>query len=226
MRIKCRGKVGCHNACRHYCFVLKKGFVADGEEEHVTRDSFSPQTTTMADDATETAVRRGNSRAGSMISVSPGQPTEQLQVQEAGEEQVQYPTGPQLWLNAGAMMLVCFLHGLDLTIVAPTVPSLTNEFKTVADIGWYSAVYGLVLSATNFFFGKMYTQFDLKKVYIASVATFELGSVMCTFAPSSTAFIMGRAVAGMLLPDVHFHKTTLADVCWCHQVLVHAVRVR
>ncbi|ETI20540.1 hypothetical protein G647_08577 [Cladophialophora carrionii CBS 160.54] len=151
----------------------------------------------MADIATDTAVRRNESRAGSTTSVVAGQPTEQLQVEEANDEQVQYPTGPQLWLNAGAMMLVCFLHGLDLTIVAPTVPSLTNEFKTVADIGWYSAVYGLVLSATNFFFGKLYTLFDLKKVYVASVATFELGSVMCTFAPSSIVFILGRAVAGL-----------------------------
>ncbi|EXJ54367.1 hypothetical protein A1O7_09706 [Cladophialophora yegresii CBS 114405] len=151
----------------------------------------------MADIAIDTAVRRGESPIGSTTSVAAGHATEQLQVQEANEEPVQYPTGPQLWLNAGAMMLVCFLHGLDLTIVAPTVPSLTNEFKTVADIGWYSAVYGLVLSATNFFFGKMYTVFDLKKVYVASVATFELGSVMCTFAPSSTVFILGRAVTGI-----------------------------
>ena len=97
------------------------------------------------------------------------------------------------------MVLVCFLHGLDLTIVAPTVPSITNEFKTVSDIGWYSAVYGMVLSATNFFFGKMYTLFDLKWVYIACVTIFELGSILCTFAPTSNVFILGRAVAGMSL---------------------------
>ena len=133
----------------------------------------------------------------SIVSITPGQPTEQLQVEEPREDEVQYPTGPQLWLNIGAMMLVSFLHGLDMTIVAPTVPSLTNEFKTVADIGWYSAVYGIVMSATNFFFGKMYTLFPLKKVYIASVATFEIGSALCTFAPTSTSFILGRAIAGL-----------------------------
>jgi hypothetical protein len=27
----------------------------------------------------------------------------------------------------------------DLTIVAVAVPSLTDQFKTVADIGWYNA---------------------------------------------------------------------------------------
>lgn len=30
-------------------------------------------------------------------------------------------------------------HHQDLTIVAVTVPSLTDQFKTVNDIGWYSA---------------------------------------------------------------------------------------
>lgn len=129
----------------------------------------------------------------------PGRPQEQLQIESPlPEDEIEYPKGAQLWLNMIAVMMVCFLHGLDLTIVAVAVPSLTDQFKTVADIGWYSAVYGLVMSSTCFFFGKMYTLFDLKKTYMASVALFELGSLLCTFAPSSKVFIMGRALAGML----------------------------
>lgn len=128
----------------------------------------------------------------------PGRPQEQLQVEDTvAAEEIQYPTGAQLWLNMIATMMVCFLHGLDLTIVAVAVPSLTDQFGTVADIGWYSAVYGLVLSSTTFFFAKLYTVSDLKRTYIASVAVFEFGSVLCTFAPSSKVFIMGRALAGM-----------------------------
>ena len=153
---------------------------------------------------------RFESRAGSIVSITPGQPTEQLEVEERPEGEVEYPSGPQVWLNVAAMVLVCFLHGLDLTIVAPTVPSITNEFKTVSDIGWYSAVYGMVMSATNFFFGKMYTLFDLKWVYIASVTMFELGSVLCTFAPTSNVFILGRAVAGMS-PSLSNHGTWPQD---------------
>jgi len=83
------------------------------------------------------------------------------------------------------------------TIVAVAIPSLTNEFKTIDDIGWYSAVYGLIFSSMNFFFGKMYTLFSLKTMYIVSVLIFELGSVICTFAPTSKVFIFGRAVAGV-----------------------------
>jgi MFS family permease len=39
----------------------------------------------------------------------------------------------------------------------------------------------------------------MKWVYTVSVGIFTLGSVLCTFAPTSTAFILGRAVAGMFL---------------------------
>ena len=138
--------------------------------------------------------------------VTPGQPTEQLRLEEPAEDDIEYPKGPQLWLNMVSVLLVCFLHGLDLTIVAVTIPSLTNEFKTLDDIGWYSAVYGVIFSSTNFFFGKMYTLFDLRTMYIVSVVIFELGSVLCTFAPSSKVFILGRAVAGMCLPRL-FHAS-------------------
>lgn len=83
------------------------------------------------------------------------------------------------------------------TIVAVAVPSLTNEFKTIDGIGWYSAAYGLIFSSTNFFFGEMYTLFSLRTMYMVSVLIFELGSVICTFAPTSKVFILGRAVAGV-----------------------------
>lgn len=91
----------------------------------------------------------------SAIGPTVGRPQEQLQVDDAGvEDTTQYPKGAQLWLNMLAILLISFLRGLDTTIVAVTIPSLTDQFKTVADIGWYSAVYGLVASATCFFFWK------------------------------------------------------------------------
>lgn len=45
-------------------------------------------------------------------------------------------------------------------------------------------------------FGKIYTYFDLKLTFLTSIAIFEVGSVVCAAAPSSMAFIIGRAVAG------------------------------
>lgn len=44
--------------------------------------------------------------------------------------------------------------------------------------------------------GRVYTFYNPKWVFINSIALFEIGSAICGAAPNSTAFIIGRAVAG------------------------------
>lgn len=46
-------------------------------------------------------------------------------------------------------------------------------------------------------FGKLYTFYSIKWVYLAALFIFELGSFVCGIAPTSTALIVGRAVAGV-----------------------------
>lgn len=47
------------------------------------------------------------------------------------------------------------------------------------------------------FWGRLYTFYDLKTTYIAAIAIFEVGSLLCAVAPTSAAFIVGRAFAGV-----------------------------
>jgi len=46
-------------------------------------------------------------------------------------------------------------------------------------------------------FGKFYTFFSLKWVFLVAIGIFELGSLICAVAPNSTALIVGRAIAGV-----------------------------
>lgn len=46
-------------------------------------------------------------------------------------------------------------------------------------------------------FGKFYTFFSIKWVFLSAIGLFELGSLVCGAAPSSTALIIGRAIAGL-----------------------------
>lgn len=78
------------------------------------------------------------------------QTLEPLDVQEPSHEtdnidndETTYPSGIKLWMAVISVCMVSLIVGLDLTIVAATVPSLTNYFKTVRDIGWYSSAYSL-----------------------------------------------------------------------------------
>ncbi|KAH8662601.1 major facilitator superfamily domain-containing protein [Xylariales sp. PMI_506] len=139
------------------------------------------------------------------LPLTPGQPQEQLTVQDAparsdgggGGDDVVYPTGIKLWMAVISCCTVSFLWGLDLTIVAAAVPSLTNYFGTLEDIGWYSSAYALMKASVSFLFGKLYGIVPVKTLYVASICIFELGSLLCTVAPTSWAFILGRAVAGV-----------------------------
>lgn len=45
--------------------------------------------------------------------------------------------------------------------------------------------------------GKAYKYWPIKLVYLLSIILFEVGSVICGAAPSSTALIIGRAIAGI-----------------------------
>lgn len=84
------------------------------------------------------------------------QSQEQLTIIEPIEADETYPSGVRLWMTVISCCTVSLLHGLDLTIVAATVPSLTNHFKTVADIGWYSSAYSLMTASFSFLAGKLY----------------------------------------------------------------------
>src|SRR5436305_854409 len=52
-------------------------------------------------------------------------------------------------------------------------------------------------SAFQLLFGKFYTIFSIKWVYLVSIGIFELGSLLCGAATSSNALIVGRAIAGV-----------------------------
>lgn len=53
------------------------------------------------------------------------------------------------------------------------------------------------IGAFQLFFGKLYTFFSIKWVYLSAILIFEIGSVVCGAAPNSVALIIGRAVAGI-----------------------------
>ncbi|KAH6622456.1 major facilitator superfamily transporter [Boeremia exigua] len=95
------------------------------------------------------------------------------------------------------MYMSIFLVALDRTIVAIAVPALTNTFESISDIGWYGSAYLLTGACCNPIFGRIYQLYSTKWVFLAAITIFEIGSVVCGAAPSSVAFVIGRAVAGI-----------------------------
>lgn len=85
----------------------------------------------------------------------------------------------------------------DQTILATATPVICNEFGAMTDIGWWSNAYLLTLSSFQLFYGKLYTLYPIKFVYLAAIGLFEVGSLVCATAPNSIALILGRAIAGL-----------------------------
>ncbi|KAH6699116.1 major facilitator superfamily domain-containing protein, partial [Leptodontidium sp. MPI-SDFR-AT-0119] len=93
--------------------------------------------------------------------------------------------------------LSIFLVGLDRTIIAPAIPKITHEFNSIEDTGWYGSAYMLAAACSFPVSGQIYQLYSTKWVFIASLVVFEVGSALCGASPSSIAFIIGRAIAGL-----------------------------
>ncbi|CAH0021576.1 unnamed protein product [Clonostachys rhizophaga] len=102
--------------------------------------------------------------------------------------------GIKLLLIHIAVCLCTFLVGLDFNLIATAVPSITKEFGSLRDVGWYRASFMVCKPALA---GKTYTLFPKKLGYFAYIFIFEVGSLLCALAPSSQALIAGRAIAGL-----------------------------
>ncbi|KAH8812850.1 putative MFS aflatoxin efflux pump [Xylogone sp. PMI_703] len=90
-----------------------------------------------------------------------------------------------------------FLVSLDRTIITTAIPRITDEFNSLPDVGWYGSAYLLTCCSFQLLFGKLYTFYSIKTTFLGSILLFEIASAICGAAPSSTVFIVGRAISGI-----------------------------
>lgn len=77
------------------------------------------------------------------------------------------------------------------------MPRITDDFHTMKDVAWYGSSFLFVLAAAQLVWGKLYTMYPAKWVFLAGLTIFEIGSLLCGLAPSSAALIAGRSIAGL-----------------------------
>ncbi|TGO20631.1 hypothetical protein BPAE_0279g00040 [Botrytis paeoniae] len=112
-----------------------------------------------------------------------------------------------------ALCLATFCVAVDNTITSTAVPRITQDFHSIEDVGWYASIYPLTSCAFQPSYGKIYTIFSGKIVFIASLLIFEIGSVVCATAPTSHVFILGRALAGLGSAGIQAGTTLILAEC-------------
>ncbi|KAB8218552.1 major facilitator superfamily domain-containing protein [Aspergillus novoparasiticus] len=115
---------------------------------------------------------------------------------ETGDDH-KYPGRMSLTAIMVALNLAIFLVALDRSIIATAIPRITDDFHALNDIGWYGSSYLVTGCAFQLIYGRFYTFYTPKWVFLSAIAVFEVGSAVCGAAPTSTAFIVGRAIAGL-----------------------------
>ncbi|OOQ89724.1 putative efflux pump antibiotic resistance protein [Penicillium brasilianum] len=114
-----------------------------------------------------------------------------------GEESQEYPSTLQLIPILVGLCLQSICIALDNTILSTAVPKITEQFNSLEDISWYASAYLLTTCTVTLPFGRIYTFYSTKWIYMIALALFEIGSLICAVTPTSKGLILGRAIAGI-----------------------------
>ena len=94
------------------------------------------------------------------------------------------------------MSLLLFVTYLLLRGIVNALPKLVTSFNDLGVVGWYGSSYFLTLTSFQPLFGQLCSLYPIKTVYLLSIFTFEIGSIVSASATSSAAFILGRIISG------------------------------
>ncbi|OJJ52729.1 hypothetical protein ASPSYDRAFT_188488 [Aspergillus sydowii CBS 593.65] len=90
-----------------------------------------------------------------------------------------------------------FLFALDNTIVANIQPAIIASLNGIEKLAWSGVAFVMASSATVLTWLQVFNQFNIKWLYIFSIAVFMGGSAICGAAQSMDMLIGGRVICGI-----------------------------
>src|SRR3954447_21087778 len=106
---------------------------------------------------------------------------------------------------AGVVVLGAIMSILDITVVSVALPTFQTEFDaTYATVAWVMTGYTLALATVIPLTGWAADRFGTKRLYMAALTLFTIGSALCATADSIEQLIAFRVLqglgGGMLMP--------------------------
>jgi len=107
-------------------------------------------------------------------------------------------TGARKWTALAGVAVAVLAVGLDLTVLSVALPTLAGSLKaSESDLQWFSSGYALVLAAAMLPAGLLGDRYGRKKVMLASLLLFALGSAACAESRHPAEFIASRMLLGL-----------------------------
>ena len=97
-----------------------------------------------------------------------------------------------------SLLLAGFMNLIDITIVNVAIPSLQDAFDaTDSQIEWVVAAYIMAFALFLIPAGRLGDVIGRRRMFVAGVAVFGIGSLLCGMAPSIGALVAARVLQGI-----------------------------
>lgn len=108
---------------------------------------------------------------------------------------------PALWI----LVILAAVSPLTINLFVPSIPSIAAEMNApYASVQLGLSIYLLFTAPVSLIAGPVSDKFGRRPVLLVALVIFLIGSLICTFAPNTTLFLIGRVIqtssaAGMIL---------------------------
>ncbi|KAF9346478.1 hypothetical protein BGX26_002008 [Mortierella sp. AD094] len=148
---------------------------------------------------TPSSIPNADSKKEALSDIEQKEDESSVTVSEVPHDVVVFHKPPtrQFVLIMIALSLSVFLASLDQIIVSTSIPAITIEYNSLADISWLGTAY--LMTATSFqpLYGKFSDIFGRKATMLFANTVFLAGSCIAGWANSMNMLIVGRGVAGV-----------------------------
>jgi EmrB/QacA subfamily drug resistance transporter len=103
----------------------------------------------------------------------------------------------RLGVILSALMLAMVLASLDQTIVSTALPTIVGDLGGLNHLSWVVTAYLLASTVSTPLYGKLGDQFGRKRLFLAAIVIFLIGSALCGLAQSLNQLIFFRALQGI-----------------------------
>ena len=104
------------------------------------------------------------------------------------------------------LMLLCFLVGLDITIVVTAMPKIAAQFDCLNNISWTVSAFLVAQTAVSPLAGRFTEAFGRRTVILVAVSIFTIFSAACALAQNFVQLAVFRAIqgvgGGLIMPAV------------------------